>query len=54
VNDVKIFRNPEVGVPRLYADRMRLQSGGGCRLTVFSPVEDETAEKLERLHALAA
>nr|CAI77944.1 unknown hypothetical protein [Streptomyces ambofaciens ATCC 23877]CAI78218.1 unknown hypothetical protein [Streptomyces ambofaciens ATCC 23877]CAJ87725.1 hypothetical protein SAMT0016 [Streptomyces ambofaciens ATCC 23877]CAJ89003.1 hypothetical protein SAMT0016 [Streptomyces ambofaciens ATCC 23877] len=38
---------------RLQADRMWLQSGGSCRLTVFSPVDDETAEKLERLHALA-
>ena len=39
---------------RLHANWMCLQSGGGCRLTVFSPVDDETAEKLERLHALAA
>ncbi|MER5185575.1 hypothetical protein ABT009_46195 [Streptomyces sp. NPDC002896] len=49
-----MFRNREVGVLRLHADRMWLQSGGGCRLTVFSPVDDESAEKLERLHALAA
>ena len=54
VKDVKIFRNREVCVVRLYADRMWLQSGGGCRLTVFSPVDDETAGKLERVHALAA
>ena len=51
--DVKIFRTRVVGVLRLHADRMWLQSEGGCRLTVVSPV-DETAEKLERLHALAA
>ena len=54
VKDVKIFRNREVGVLRLYADRMWLQSGGGCRLTVLGPVDDEPAEKLERLYALAA
>ncbi|MEV0146014.1 MULTISPECIES: hypothetical protein [unclassified Nonomuraea] len=53
VKDVKVFRNRVVGVLRLHADRMWLQSGGGC-LTVFSPVDDETTEKLERLHALAA
>ncbi|MDX3693752.1 hypothetical protein PV726_26110 [Streptomyces europaeiscabiei] len=39
---------------RLHADRMWLRSGGGCRLTVFSPVDDETPEKSERLHAFAA
>jgi hypothetical protein len=33
---------------------MWLQSGGGCRLAVFSPVDDEITVKLERLHALAA
>ncbi|WP_262496189.1 hypothetical protein [Nonomuraea sp. SYSU D8015] len=38
----------------LHADWMWLQSGGGRRLTVFSPVDDETTEKLERLHALTA
>ncbi|WP_171074350.1 hypothetical protein [Nonomuraea sp. 160415] len=54
VKDVKIFRNRVVGVLLLHADWMWLQSGGGCRLTVFSPVDDETTEKLERLHALAA
>ncbi|MGX1886540.1 hypothetical protein [Streptomyces sp. NPDC055287] len=44
----------KVGVLRLLADRIWLQSGGGCRLTVFSPVDDETVEELERLYALAA
>ncbi len=53
VKEVKLFRNREVGVLRLHADRMWLQPGGGSRLTVFSPVDDETAEKLERLRAVA-
>jgi len=33
VKDVKVFCNREVGVLRLHADRIWLQSGGGCRLS---------------------
>ncbi|MEU0569754.1 hypothetical protein ABZ297_30855 [Nonomuraea sp. NPDC005983] len=54
VKDVKTLSNREVGVLLLHADRMWLQSRGGCRLTVFSPADDETTKSLERLHALAA
>jgi transcriptional regulator with XRE-family HTH domain len=53
VREIKIFRNREVGMLRLHTDRMWLQPGGGSRLTVFSPVDDDTAEKLERLQAIA-
>jgi transcriptional regulator with XRE-family HTH domain len=53
VKDVKIFHNRHVGLLRLHSDRMWLQPGSGNRLTVFSPTDDETAEKLARLHALA-
>lgn len=31
---------------RLHADRMQFQSGSGCRLMVFSPVDDETARAI--------
>ncbi|MER7000491.1 hypothetical protein [Streptomyces sp. NPDC000410] len=41
-------------MPRLHADRMQLRSGGCCRLTVLGAVDDGTAEKFERPHALAA
>lgn len=53
VKDVKIFRNRDVGVVRLHADRFWTQPGLGMRMTVFSPTDDETAEKLERLRLLA-
>ncbi|MEU5874067.1 helix-turn-helix transcriptional regulator [Glycomyces sp. NPDC047369] len=53
VQDVKRFRQKDVGLLRLHADRMWLQPEGGMRLTVFTPVDDETAERLERLQLLA-
>lgn len=53
VQEIKLFRQKEVGLLRLRADRMWLQPGGGMRLTVFSPADDETAAKLERLRHLA-
>jgi len=53
VKEIKIFRNREVGLMRVRADRMWLQPGQGARLTVFSPVDEETAEKLERLRLIA-
>jgi hypothetical protein len=33
---------------------MRLQPGRGTRMTVFSPADEETREKLERLTAMAS
>jgi hypothetical protein len=53
VKPIKIFRNRDVGIVRLHADRMWLQPNGGMRMTVYSPADDETAEKLERLYRLA-
>lgn len=53
VQEVKLFRQKEVGLLRLHADRMWLQPGGGMRLTVFTPVDDDTAERLEHLQRLA-
>ncbi|MDA1358624.1 helix-turn-helix transcriptional regulator [Glycomyces luteolus] len=53
VQEIKLFRNRDVGLVRLHADRLWTQPGWGMRLTVFSPADDETAEKLERLRRLA-
>ena len=54
VKPIKMFRNRDVGIVRLHADRMWLQPNGGMRMTVYSPADDETAEKLERLQLLAS
>ncbi|HEX2143602.1 MAG TPA: helix-turn-helix transcriptional regulator, partial [Glycomyces sp.] len=53
IKEIKVFRNRDVGLLRLRSDRMWLQPGHGTRLTVFSPADDETAEKLESLRRIA-
>ena len=54
VRDLKIFDNGRVGLLRLHSNRMWLQPGRGTRMTVFSPADEETREKLERLTAMAS
>ncbi|MCQ4082006.1 helix-turn-helix transcriptional regulator [Streptomyces sp. RB6PN25] len=52
-NRPKRFLNAHVGLLNMEHTSMWLQPGAGTRLVIYTPLDDETRERLERLHALA-
>ncbi len=50
----KRFRNPHVGLLHLHGTRLWLGPQSGSRLIAYSPADEESRERLERLHAMFA
>ncbi|MFI0778116.1 helix-turn-helix transcriptional regulator [Streptomyces sp. NPDC021212] len=50
---IKLFRQSEVGVLRLTSTSLWTGPNQGPKLLTYTPVDTETRERLERLHALA-
>ncbi len=57
VNDVgnrtKAFQHPEIGLIRVCHSSLWLGPNPGSRLSTYTPVDEESRERLERLHRLA-
>jgi hypothetical protein len=49
---VKRFRNARVGLLHLDAARLWLGPELGTRMVAYTPADDETRERLEKLHAM--
>lgn len=48
----KAFQNPRVGLLRVKHTSLWLGPGPGARLSSYTPVDEETRERMERLHRL--